>query len=103
MCPGLQLCAFRPHHRTSTGLQCRPYQWQHTASHVAESAPSAPKGLSLDLRYLPEATAEGVGRPEVKLQLLDLRDKGHLGPGVSCDLMLEEGQAVWYEVSGRVE
>jgi hypothetical protein len=52
--------------------------------------------LSLDLRCVSETTAEYVARPEVNLQILDLKSKGHLGPGVSCDLILEEGQAVWY-------
>jgi hypothetical protein len=61
------------------------------------SSPNAK--LSLDLRYVPEATAECVTRPEVKLQVLDLKSKGHLGIGVFCDMVLDEGQAVWYKWS----
>lgn len=60
------------------------------------SSPDA--NLSLDLRYVPEATAEGVIPPIVNLQLFDLKSRGHLGPGVSCDMILEEGQAVWYKI-----
>ncbi|KAF8508900.1 glycoside hydrolase family 15 protein [Gautieria morchelliformis] len=52
--------------------------------------------LSLDLRCVSETTAECVTRPEVNLRILDLKRQGHLGPGVYCDLILEEGQAVWF-------
>ena len=58
------------------------------------SSPDA--NLSLDLRYVSESTAEGVTPQKVTLHILDLKSKGHLGSGVSCDLILEEGQAVWY-------
>lgn len=60
------------------------------------SSPDA--NLSLDLRYVCAATAEGVTLPKVDLRILDLSGKGHLGPAVSCDMILEEGQAVWYGI-----
>lgn len=72
-----------------------PFSSEHTVQEKAMfSSPDA--NLSLDLRYVPEATADGVARPMVKLQLFDLSSRGHLGPGVCCDMILEEGQAVWY-------
>ncbi|THG94047.1 hypothetical protein EW145_g8224, partial [Phellinidium pouzarii] len=52
--------------------------------------------LTLDLRYVAESVGDysegagGVRPPAVKLQTLDLSDKGHLGEGVFCDLDLEE-------------
>ncbi|KAF8586040.1 glycoside hydrolase family 15 protein [Ramaria rubella] len=52
--------------------------------------------LSLDLRFVTEATVEGVTHPEINLKILDLKDKGHLGPGVCSNMMLEEGQTVWF-------
>lgn len=61
------------------------------------SSPDA--NIALDLRYVSETTAEGVNPPEVRLQLFDLEDKGHLGPGVLSDLLLDEGHAVWYKTS----
>ncbi|KAF8507955.1 Six-hairpin glycosidase [Hysterangium stoloniferum] len=52
--------------------------------------------LSLDLRYVSEALGDFVKPPNVKLELLDLSHKGHLGPAVCSDMILEEGQAVWF-------
>ena len=60
---------------------------------VLFSSPDA--SLSLDLRYVAEATTDCVARPEVNLTLLDLKNKGHLGLGVCCDMILQEGQTVW--------
>ncbi|KIJ08003.1 glycoside hydrolase family 15 protein, partial [Paxillus involutus ATCC 200175] len=53
-------------------------------------------GLSLDLRYVAESTLENVPTPDVKLNLLDLSARGHLGPAASCGLSLEEGQRVTF-------
>lgn len=52
--------------------------------------------LSLDLRYVAESSLDNVADPEIELVLLDLTKKGHLGPGVSCDLRLTEGQTVTF-------
>lgn len=52
--------------------------------------------LSLDLRYVAESSLDNVADPEIELALLDLTKKGHLGPGVSCDLRLTEGQTVTF-------
>ncbi|KAF8837548.1 glycoside hydrolase family 15 protein [Paxillus ammoniavirescens] len=52
--------------------------------------------LNLDLRYVAESTLENVSTPDVKLNLLDLSARGHLGPAVSCGLSLEEGQRVTF-------
>ncbi|KIK28079.1 hypothetical protein PISMIDRAFT_7631 [Pisolithus microcarpus 441] len=52
--------------------------------------------LELDLRYVAEATLDNVPTPEVKIDYLDLLNKGHLGPAVCCDLSLVEGQRVTF-------
>ncbi|KZT12312.1 glycoside hydrolase family 15 protein [Laetiporus sulphureus 93-53] len=58
---------------------------------------TSPKaGLSLDLRYIAEATLETVSVPAVDLQILDLTGKGHLGLSACCDFTLSEGQAVTF-------
>lgn len=52
--------------------------------------------LNVDLRYVGESTMECVDDPLVELKLLDLSQKGHLGPAVYCDLELVEGQVVTF-------
>lgn len=52
----------------------------------AQPATSEP-GVSLGLATRP---------PSVELKRLDLAGRGHLGEGVYCDLVLEEGQAVTF-------
>ncbi|KAH8108577.1 glycoside hydrolase family 15 protein [Phellopilus nigrolimitatus] len=58
--------------------------------------------LTLDLRYVAECAKDETGanyggkQPVVELKKLDLREKGHLGEGVCCDMLLEEGQAVTF-------
>jgi GH15 family glucan-1,4-alpha-glucosidase len=52
--------------------------------------------LKVDLRYVGESTMECVDDPLVELKLLDLSQKGHLGPAAYCDLELVEGQVVTF-------
>ncbi|KIY45458.1 glycoside hydrolase family 15 protein [Fistulina hepatica ATCC 64428] len=52
-------------------------------------------GLTVDLRYVVESTLDAV-EPSIVLSLLDLSSKGHLGPAVSADLRLTEGQCVTF-------
>ena len=58
------------------------------------------RSLSLDLRFVGEGQADdGIGpvkKPKVKLELLDLSDRGHLGKGVFCEMNLVEGQTVTF-------
>ncbi|KAI0775620.1 glycoside hydrolase family 15 protein [Trametes elegans] len=58
------------------------------------SSPDA--NLDLDLRYIAESNLDNVSEPEVQLNLLDLSDKGHKGPGVWTELELREGQIVTF-------
>lgn len=58
------------------------------------SSPEA--DLDLDLRYVTESSIENVPEPVIKFDLLDLTNKGHLGPSVSCNFTLVEGQAVTF-------
>ena len=50
-------------------------------------------GLELDLRYVTESSLENVPDPEIRLDLLDLMPKGHLGPSVFCEFEMVEGQS----------
>ena len=56
--------------------------------------------LTLDLRYIAEATADaasaGVATPRVQLRRLDLSARGHKGPGVFAEMDLIEGQVVTF-------
>lgn len=56
--------------------------------------------LTLDLRYIAEASADatsaGVPTPRVQLRRLDLSARGHKGPGVFAEMDLVEGQAVTF-------
>ncbi|GBE78663.1 Uncharacterized protein SCP_0115540 [Sparassis crispa] len=54
------------------------------------------EGLSLDLRYIAESALDHIAVPNVRLELLDLTKKGHLGLSASCDLVLREGQVVTF-------
>lgn len=76
---------------------------------VASSTPSSPQGchykalftseeadLTLDLRYIAEATFENIATPTVELHELDLSKKGHKGKGVWTEIVLREGQAVTF-------
>ena len=58
------------------------------------------KSLSLDLRFVTEGQEDdGIGpvkKPKIDLQLLDLRNSGHLGAGVFCDMNIVEGQAITF-------
>ncbi|KIP11307.1 glycoside hydrolase family 15 protein [Phlebiopsis gigantea 11061_1 CR5-6] len=58
------------------------------------SAPEA--GMNLDLRYVSESSLDNVREADIKFDLLDLTGKGHLGPSVSCNFTLVEGQAVTF-------
>ncbi|KAH8078405.1 glycoside hydrolase family 15 protein [Cristinia sonorae] len=58
------------------------------------SSPEA--NLDLDLRYVPDNSLPGVPDPDIKLQALDLSEKGHKGPGVFSELKLREGQSVTF-------
>jgi hypothetical protein len=53
-------------------------------------------GLFLDLRYVAESTMEDVPIPNVDIKILDLQGIGHLGPSVTADLHLLEGQVVTF-------
>ena len=76
---------------------------------VASSTPSSPQGchykalftseeaeMTLDLRYIAEATFENIATPTVELHELDLSEKGHKGKGVWTEIVLREGQAVTF-------
>ncbi|KAL0058997.1 hypothetical protein AAF712_014293 [Marasmius tenuissimus] len=52
--------------------------------------------LTLDLRYVTDTTLDACHEPEIKLELLDLSNKGHLGPAVQAELNLTEGQVVTF-------
>ncbi len=52
--------------------------------------------LELDLRYVVESSLDNVPNPEVTLDLLDLMNKGHLGPSVCSEFEMVEGQSVTF-------
>ncbi|KAI1782424.1 glycoside hydrolase family 15 protein [Ganoderma leucocontextum] len=52
--------------------------------------------LKLDLRYVAEFALDDIGDPEVKLNYLDLENKGHKGRGVWTEILLREGQVVTF-------
>lgn len=54
------------------------------------------KDLMLDLRFVADSTIENVPRPVAELVELDLSSRGHLGPSVSMDVVLEEGQVITF-------
>ncbi|TFK90359.1 glycoside hydrolase family 15 protein [Polyporus arcularius HHB13444] len=76
---------------------------------VASAAPTSPQGghfkalftseeanLTLDLRYIAEASFDNIATPVVELHELDLSKKGHKGKGVYTEIVLTEGQAVTF-------
>jgi hypothetical protein len=90
-------------------VECAPAFDYARAKHTTEIVPddSYPGGgqtkvffksgqLNIDLRYVSESTMECVDDPLVDLKLLDLSQKGHLGPAAYCDLELVEGQVVTF-------
>lgn len=88
-------------------MECAPAFNYARSQHATAIVPSAsPEGtfkavfesdaLALDLRYVPESTMLNVDVPTIKLDLLDLSEKGHLGLGVQAELLLEEGQCVTF-------
>jgi hypothetical protein len=77
-----------------------PQNTSQDGSSFAGDAPWA--GLDLDLRVVSElqqdsGSAACASSPHaVDLQLLDLSDRGHKGPGVYADMQLSEGQTVTF-------
>ncbi|PVF92804.1 glycoside hydrolase family 15 protein [Serendipita vermifera] len=54
------------------------------------------KDLNLDLRYVTASSLDDIKPPEVVFEVMDLQGKGHLGPSVSVNLDLHEGQIVTF-------
>ncbi|KAJ3535070.1 hypothetical protein NM688_g7030 [Phlebia brevispora] len=52
--------------------------------------------MELDLRYVTESSLDNIPDPEIKLELLDLMSKGHLGLSVFSEFELVEGQTVTF-------
>ncbi|KAF7368681.1 Glycoside hydrolase family 15 protein [Mycena venus] len=88
-------------------MECAPAfnyaRSKHTTSILPSESPESTTkavfqsdALALDLRYVPESTMANVALPEIKLDLLDLSEKGHLGLGVQTEMTLEEGQCVTF-------
>lgn len=50
----------------------------------------------MDLRYVADSCLGEVEVATVKFELLDLDEKGHLGPAVVANLELQEGQSVTF-------
>ena len=50
----------------------------------------------MDLRYVADSSLEGVEIPTVNFELLDLDEKGHLGPAIVANLELQECQSVTF-------
>ncbi|KZT69354.1 glycoside hydrolase family 15 protein [Daedalea quercina L-15889] len=53
-------------------------------------------GLALDLRLVAESALENVAAPAIALGPLDLRARGHQGPGACAAFVLGEGQVVTF-------
>ena len=67
------------------------------APHLKAVFHSPDANLKVDLRYVTEYTHDDdVGDPEVKLEYLDLEQKGHKGSGVCTEIALREGQVVTF-------
>lgn len=90
-------------------MECAPAFDYARASHTTEiidddSIPNEAQkkvlfkssALNLDLRYVAESTVDDIPLPEVKFEILDLKDIGHLGTGVTVNLPLSEGQVVTF-------
>lgn len=54
------------------------------------------KDLSMDLRYFEDASDACQTTPHIKLNIEDLSSRGLLGPAVSSDFELEEGQNITF-------
>jgi hypothetical protein len=78
-----------PHTMTIIRDDCIPSCHQNKVLFKSES-------LSLDLRFVSESMMDNVPAPQINLQELDLRKKGHLGMSACADLSLHEGQAVTF-------
>ena len=78
-----------PHTMTIIRDDCIPNCHQMKVLFKSES-------LSLDLRFVSESMMDNVPAPDINLQELDLREKGHLGMSACADLSLHEGQAVTF-------
>jgi hypothetical protein len=78
----------------------------HTASIISDDTSTGnqqkvlfkSQSLSLDLRYVAEGCPDSGALPDVDLDLLDLRARGHLGLGAYCELNLVDGQSVTFIV-----
>ena len=64
--------------------------------HMKALFTSSEAELDLDLRFVPESSLDNVSSPEIQLEMLDLREKGHLGLSVFSECELVEGQAVTF-------
>ena len=65
-------------------------------SHMKALFTSPEAKLDLDLRFVPESSLENIPIPSVDLEILDLVNKGHLGPSVYSEFELVEGQAITF-------
>ncbi|WVR06789.1 hypothetical protein IAU60_003824 [Kwoniella sp. DSM 27419] len=52
--------------------------------------------LSLDLRYFATSTDECVSDPKIELKVEDLKERELLGPAITSEFQLEEGQCVYF-------
>lgn len=52
-------------------------------------------GLNLDLRFHTHSSDDAVKRPEIEFKVKDLSERGLLGPAISAEFELDEGQAVY--------
>lgn len=52
--------------------------------------------LCLDLRYVADTSIDDIPAPKPNIEILDLQNKGHLGPSVSADIELHEGQIITF-------
>ncbi|KAI5453257.1 hypothetical protein NCC49_006280 [Naganishia albida] len=62
--------------------------------HHGEKALFTSPDLCLDLRYYVDTHDEAVPGPRISLSVTDMSDRGLLGPAVTSDFELEEGQCV---------
>ena len=107
MCPGIRLCSRSSYHG---GEICTPYFPHFKLDDVVfqiiddDSIPNMSQkkalfkssAMHLDLRYVVESTVEDIPIPKVDLTTYDLQQVGHLGPSVTANLTLHEGQVVTF-------
>ncbi|KAE9407921.1 glycoside hydrolase family 15 protein [Gymnopus androsaceus JB14] len=79
----------RSSHQTSIQEDTSCLSQQQKAVFVSDA-------LTLDLRFIADSLLDNVHQPEVSLKLLDLSRKGHLGPAVSAEMNLSEGQVITF-------